>query len=165
MIEYWFRKGKGMWLKNKLQQNQITTKQNLIVWWNVTLLSMGRKKKLHSSFSQRKQSTGRKVIMHYRTGKIHPWSELPELFLSLQMDFIKPSIPFFQTCLHFSLPQMMQEKLIFYSFQNKHYSTASAVQRVMRFSVCCVGGLNINSVSIFTDGWLNAQRLLIGKYP
>lgn len=122
-------------------------------------------KKLHSSLSQRRQSTGRKVIMRCRTGKIHPWSELPELFLSLQMDFIKLSISFFQTCLHFSLAQIVQEKLIFYSFQNKHYSRLSTVQTVTRFSVCCVGGLNITSVSIFTDGWLNAQRLLIGNYP
>jgi len=73
--------------------------------------------------------------MHCRTGKIHPWSELPELFLSLQMDFIKPSISFFQTCLHSSLAQMLQKKLIFYSFQNKHYSRASTVERVTRFSV------------------------------
>lgn len=78
----------------------------------------GKKKTIARFFlAQRKQSTGRKVIRHCRTGKIHPWSELPELFLILQMDFIKPSISFFQTCLYFSLAQMMQEKDNFYSFQ------------------------------------------------
>lgn len=83
----------------------------------------GNKKYLHSALSQRKKSRGRKVITHCRTGNIHPQSELAEFFLSLQMNFIKPSISFFQTCLHFSLAGMMEEKLIFYSFQNKHYSS------------------------------------------
>lgn len=63
---------------------------------------MGRKKEI-ALFFQRKKSRGRKVTIHCRTGKIHPWSKVPELFLSLHMDFIKPSISFFQTCLYFSL--------------------------------------------------------------
>lgn len=156
-----------MWLKNKLHQNEIITMWNLIAWWNViilyTLHSMGRKK-LPSSLSQRKQSRGRKVIIHCRTGKIHPWCELPELFLSLHTDFIKPSISFFQTCLClFSCVKDAGKTQIMFFFQNKHYSKASATPRVERFSVFCV--VCIWPLCPFTDGWLSAQGLLIGKCP
>lgn len=171
VIGYWFRKGKGMWLKNKPHQNEMITMWNLIVWWDViilyTLHSMGRK--TIAQFFQRRQSRGRKVTIHCRTGKLHPLSELPEIFLSLHVDFIKPTRILLSLLFHsfilafvFLLHKGWRKKLCFF-FQNKHYSKASATPRVERFSVFCVAC--IWPLHPFTDGWLNAQGLLIGKYP
>lgn len=145
---------------------------NLIVWWNVIILhilqSMGRK--TIAKFFQRKQSRGRKVTIHCRTGKLHPWSELPEIFLSLHMDFIKPSRILLRLLFHsfklvffFLLHKGCGKNSIMLFFQNKYYSKASTMPRVERFSVFCV--TCIWPLHLFTDGWLNAQGLLIGKYP
>lgn len=102
VIGYRFRKCKGVWLKNKLHQNEIITTWNLTVWGNViilyTLHSMGRK--TIAQFFHSKQSRGRKVTIHCRTGKIHPWSELPEILLSLHVDFIKPCRILFSLLFH-----------------------------------------------------------------
>lgn len=154
--------------KKKTKMNQIRTVWNLIVWRNETILgilllpSAWIGEKLHCSLSQRKQRTGRKITVHCKTGIIHPWSELPEIFLSLQTDFIKPFVHFFKCVIIFLLLKWCRKKMVFYSFQGKSYYWACAVQRLKRFSVYC-GWFKYHFHIYIYIWWINALRLLIGK--
>lgn len=124
-----------MWIKKKkkTKMNQIRTVWNLIVWRNETILgilllpSAWIGEKLHCSLSQRKQRTDRKITVHCKTGIIHPWSELPEIFLSLQTDFIKPFVHFFKCVIIFLLLKWCRKKNVFLFFSGQ----------VLFLSLCC----------------------------